>query len=116
MIFFLLLFQLFALSTNAAEFRWNLRNHVDNKSIGDNEFKFKTGEWDCSVAELKKNDDSKFETRRLSCSVNNGLQVYLDVSCGSLPESTYKNSEDSQTILLQQKNSGTKSVTLFCSK
>lgn len=116
--FLVLFLSVTCLSTTSAasDFRWNLLNGTESKTIGDDEYKFAAGDWNCVISQVTKDKSSKSETRRLGCSQGDGLQVYIAPRCGSHIVTKEKVHSDVASFNLQQKKTGSQLIVWSCTK
>lgn len=100
--------------SHASKYRWTLGLGVDSKTIGDDEYKFQIGDWNCVIEAVKWDKDAKSEQRRLGCGIGDGLQVYVAPLCGHL-YGNHKQNQDHASLNFQQSKTGAKSLLWSCS-
>lgn len=113
---FIFLLMTLATPSWASTFHWQLKVFEKNdSSLADTESTVSAGDWTCKVSAVKKEQEGvSSESRRLSCSVGNGLQATIFVKCATGPGTTNKRF-DANLLRLQQKKGDDVVLMLSCS-
>lgn len=102
-----------ASQTAFAKPTWKLYSELEFiKEIRLEEDSIKIEDWVCTVGKINY-DKFKNESRRLGCSVDGGLQVYINPVC-SYDKKLKKYTTDGSLFNLQMKRSSSKMISLSC--
>jgi hypothetical protein len=80
---------LFSTQSIGSIYHWRFKIGIDSpfKSIGEDNYKFKEGDWNCTVLEINKKLPPGNEIRTISCEGLGGLSFGINLGCGNpLPD------------------------------